>query len=211
MTRRSAAPPRTRSRRRAAWSGVCVLATLTLTLAMGVVGQSVSAATPSPAPSASAPRPRCPKKLVTGHMSHRRSPSCLCRPRFRPAGCVRTPPVAFRQLGSSRFPRFLLGSALRPAGLTYAGAPATGPASVYNGTQVALEKTDGTVFPDGQRVEVHHLRSHPSASVLSKYFNYPPPRALPGDKQILVGNGILQCTDPRARGSSCCLTRIAPG
>ena len=34
-------------------------------------------------------------------------------------------------------------------GLNYAGAPATGPASVYSGPQVVVESTDGTRFPGG--------------------------------------------------------------
>ena len=82
-------------------------------------------------------------------------------------------------------------------GLTYAGAPATGPASIYNGTQVVLEKTNGTTFPDGNAWKCITCGVALPTGVLSKFFNYPPPRALPGDKQILVGNAILQCTNPQ--------------
>jgi hypothetical protein len=33
------------------------------------------------------------------------------------------------------------------------------------------------------------------STIVTGDFTYPPPRALPGDKQVLVGNGILDCTN----------------
>lgn len=81
-------------------------------------------------------------------------------------------------------------------GLTYAGAPSTGPASIYSGPQVALERTDGTTFPDGNAWKCITCGVTLPSTIVQNDFIYPPARALPGDKQVLVGNGILQCTDP---------------
>jgi hypothetical protein len=104
-------------------------------------------------------------------------------------GCIS---AAWGAVGSPGFywdPHFVL------VALTYAGAPSTGPASIYNGPQVALEKTDGTTFPNGDAWKCITCGVSLPTGVLAKYFNYPPPHGLPSDKQILAGNAILQCTN----------------
>jgi hypothetical protein len=87
-------------------------------------------------------------------------------------------------------------------GVEYAGAPATGPASVYSGQQVVVESTEGRAFPGGDAWKCITCgvpaASRPGVTVTG----YPPAHALPGDRQVLVGNGILSCggyeiTDPR--------------
>jgi hypothetical protein len=92
-------------------------------------------------------------------------------------------------------------------GVTYAGAPAApDPASIYSGPQVLLEKTDGTTFPNGDAWKCLTCGVAGEPGVLPTDYTYPPPHALPGDRKLLVGNGILQCgngtvsyvvTDPR--------------
>jgi hypothetical protein len=107
-----------------------------------------------------------------------------------PAGCVSG---AWGALGS---PGFYWDASYVLLGVTYAGAPAAGPASIYSGPQVVLEKTDGTTFPGGEAWKCLTCGVTLPAGVLQSDFTYPPPRALPGDKQVLVGNAILDCTGP---------------
>jgi hypothetical protein len=99
-------------------------------------------------------------------------------------------------------------------GLTYAGAPAAGPASAYSGPQVVVESTDGHAFPDGDawKCITCGVPATNMAGIDTSDFTYPPPHALPGDRQVLVGNGILTCggyvvTDPRCTPDR---TRIYP-
>ncbi len=81
-------------------------------------------------------------------------------------------------------------------GLTYAGAPSSGPASIYSGPQVVLERTDGGTFPDGDAWKCVTCGVSMPSTIVRGDFTYPPPRALPGDRQVLVGNGILDCSGP---------------
>jgi hypothetical protein len=81
-------------------------------------------------------------------------------------------------------------------GLTYAGAPTTGDASIYSGPQVVLDKTDGTTFADGDAWKCLTCGVAMPSTIVTTDFTYPPPRALPGDRQVLAGNGILDCTGP---------------
>lgn len=103
-------------------------------------------------------------------------------------------------------------------GVTYAGAPSTGPSSIYQGSQVLVENVDGTKFPGGEawKCLTCGVAGADEQGVITSDFNYPPPHALPGDKQVLVGNGILECgtggvtyvvTDPRCTATD---TRIYP-
>jgi len=107
-----------------------------------------------------------------------------------PTGCVSG------DWGALDSPGFYWDSHYVLLGVTYAGAPAAGPASIYSGTQVVLEKTDGTSFPDGDAWKCLTCGVTLPAGVISSDFTYPPPHALPGDKQVLVGNAILDCTGP---------------
>jgi hypothetical protein len=128
-------------------------------------------------------------------------------------GCVSG---AWGALGSPGFfwnPHYVL------LGVTYAGAPAApDPASIYSGPQVLLEKTDGTTFPNGDawKCLTCGVPASNEQGVITSDFTYPPPHALPGDKKVLVGNGILQCgngrvnyavTDPRCTAAD---TQIYP-
>jgi hypothetical protein len=105
-----------------------------------------------------------------------------------PTGCVSG---NWGALGS---PGFYWESRYVLLGVTYAGAPTTGPTSIYQRPQVVLEKTDGTKFPDGDAWKCITCGVTMPSSIVTGDFTYPPPHALPGDKQILVGNGILDCT-----------------
>ena len=102
-------------------------------------------------------------------------------------------------MGGAWITRLLLGLAYVLLGVNYAGAPTTGPASIYNGPQVLLEKTDGTTtFAGGDPWKCLTCGVAPDneQGVITSDFTYPPPHALPGDRKILVGNGILECTRP---------------
>jgi hypothetical protein len=89
-------------------------------------------------------------------------------------------------------------------GLNYAGAPATGPASVYSGPQVVVENVDGHKFTDGTvwKCITCGVPAANEQGINTRDLTYPPAHALPGDRAVLVGNGILSCggyiiTDPR--------------
>jgi hypothetical protein len=106
-----------------------------------------------------------------------------------PTGCVS---ATWGALGSPGFywdPHYVL------VGVTYAGAP-SGSASIYSGPQVLLVKTDGTTFSNGDAWKCLTCGAALGAGVIAADFTYPPPHALPGDRQVLVGNGILTCTGP---------------
>ncbi len=105
-----------------------------------------------------------------------------------PTGCLSA------SWGSLSSPGFFWQPGYVLVGVDYAGAPSSGPSSIYNGEQVVLEKTDGT-FPDGDAWQCLTCGVTLPSGVIQSDFGYPPPHALPGDTRILVGNGILQCTD----------------
>ncbi len=107
-----------------------------------------------------------------------------------PTGCVS---ANWGALGS---PGFFWDSHSVLLGVTFAGAPSTGPASIYSGPQVLLVKTDGSTFPNRDPWKCLTCGAAVGAGVVTSDFTYPPPHALPGDKQVLVGNGILECTSP---------------
>ena len=108
-----------------------------------------------------------------------------------PSGCVSG---SWGALGS---PGFYWDSHYVLLGVTYAGAPSTGPASIYSGPQVVLEKTDGTTFPNGDAWKCLTCGVSVGSDVVTGDYTYPPPHALPGDRKVLVGNGILACTSPK--------------
>jgi hypothetical protein len=105
-----------------------------------------------------------------------------------PTGCLSG---SWGGLGSPGFywdPGYVL------VGLNYAGAPSTGSTSIYSGPQVVLDKTDGTTFAGGDAWKCLTCGVTMPSTIVTADFTYPPPRALPGDRQVLVGNGILDCT-----------------
>ncbi|WP_157734993.1 hypothetical protein [Pseudofrankia inefficax] len=128
-----------------------------------------------------------------------------------PTGCVS---ANWGGLGSPGFywdPHYVL------LGITYAGAPAApSPASVYNGPQVIVVRTDGTTFADGNAWKCITCGVAFGADIDPTQFPYPPAHELPDGRHVLVGNGILECgqngadyavTDPRCTPAN---TRIAP-
>jgi len=123
-----------------------------------------------------------------------------CTPAVNPhgTGCVS---AAWGALGS---PGFYWSSRYVLLGVTYAGAPAAGPGSVYSGPQVLLVRTDGTKFPDGDawKCITCGIAATNETGIITSDLTYPPAHALPGDTRVLVGNGILSCggyqiSDPR--------------
>lgn len=110
-----------------------------------------------------------------------------------PTGCVSG---VWGSLGSPGFfwdPHYVL------LGAQFAGG-------TFDGPQVLLVKTDGTAFPDGQAwkcltcgltpAQEPDIITGTGAGGTGGGLTYPPPHALPGDRQVLVGNGILECTGP---------------
>src|SRR4051794_33294261 len=69
-------------------------------------------------------------------------------------------------------------------GVTYAGAPSSGPASVYSGPQVLLVKTDGTKFATGTawKCLTCGVAAANQQDIIAADFLYPPAHSLPGDK-----------------------------
>jgi hypothetical protein len=92
-------------------------------------------------------------------------------------------------------PGFYWDSAYVLDGVNYAGAPAApDPGSIYTGNQIIAIKTNGTTFPNGDAWKCITC-GIPAANVGQgvQVTNYPPTRALPGDRGAMVGNGILSC------------------
>jgi hypothetical protein len=123
-------------------------------------------------------------------------------------GCVS---AAWGALGS---PGYYWDSSYVLLGVTFAGAPATGPSSVYAGPQVLLVSTTGKKFTDGDawKCLTCGVAAADENGIITSEFTYPPPDSFPGDNRILVGNGILSCgnyvvSDPRCRPGD---TRIYP-
>jgi hypothetical protein len=115
---------------------------------------------------------------------------------MNPTGCASTlgPPGFFWD------PHYVL------LGAQYTGAPASGPASIYRGSQMLIVKTDGTTFPDGDAWKCLTCGVPATNMQGVTVAGYPPAHAFPDDHRVLVGNGILECgqagitynvTDPR--------------
>jgi hypothetical protein len=138
--------------------------------------------------------------------------SCTTAVNPHGTGCVSG---AWGALGS---PGFFWDSHYVLLGVTFAGAPTTGPASVYSGPQVLLVRTDGEKFANGDawKCLTCGVPADNEQGIVTSDFTYPPAHALPGDRRVLVGNGILQCgtdtisyvvSDPRCTPAN---TRILP-
>ncbi|MFB7160992.1 hypothetical protein [Streptomyces sp. NPDC056242] len=128
----------------------------------------------------------------------------------RPTGCVSADWSGIGTPGPARDPKYVF------LGITYAGAPETGPASVYSGNQVLVVRTDGSTFPNGEAWKCLTCGVSYSSDIDTSQLTYPPANELPDRKRVLVSNGILACgpegaeyavTDPRCTPDN---TRITP-
>jgi hypothetical protein len=63
--------------------------------------------------------------------------------------------------------------------INHAGAPSTGPASMYSGPHVLVVKTDGTTFPNGDAWKCITCGETLSSDVNVTRFSYPPPHEFP--------------------------------
>lgn len=134
--------------------------------------------------------------------------SCTRKINPHGTGCVS---AAWGALGS---PGYYWDSRYVLLGVTFTGAPATGPSSVYEGPQVLLVSTIGKKFSDGDgwKCLTCDVAAADEKGIITSDFTYPPPDAFTGDKRILVGNGVLSCgnyvvSDPRCTPAD---TRIYP-
>ncbi|WP_413804651.1 hypothetical protein [Streptomyces sp. OE57] len=127
-----------------------------------------------------------------------------------PTGCVSADWSGIGTPGPARDPKYTF------LGITYAGAPASGPASVYSGNQVLVVRTDGTTFPNGEAWKCITCGVSFGSAIDTSQLVYPPANELPDRKHVLVSNGILECgadgaeytvTDPRCTPAN---TRITP-
>ncbi|MET7518456.1 hypothetical protein ABZS88_34440 [Streptomyces sp. NPDC005480] len=127
-----------------------------------------------------------------------------------PTGCVSADWSGIGTPGPARSSKYVL------LGLTYAGAPESGPASVYSGNQVLAVRTDGSTFPNGEAWKCVTCGVAYGSEIETSQFVYPPANELPDRKRVLVGNGILSCgangteyavTDP---GCTPANTKITP-
>jgi hypothetical protein len=126
-------------------------------------------------------------------------------------GCVKPDWGATGSPGFFQDPSFVL------LGLKYAGAPATGPSSIYSRTQAVGVATDGSTPFNGDAWKCITCGvSYDPMVIDQSSFNYPPPHEFPDHRRVLVGNGILQCgakkvlyevTDPRCTAAN---TEILP-
>ncbi|MFI5799941.1 hypothetical protein [Streptomyces sp. NPDC051677] len=127
-----------------------------------------------------------------------------------PTGCVSADWSGIGTPGPARNPRYVF------LGIAYAGAPATGPASVYTGNQVLVVRTDGATFPNGEAWKCITCGVSYGSDIDTSQLIYPPANELPDRRRVLVSNGILECgpdgadyavTDPRCTPAR---TRITP-
>jgi hypothetical protein len=81
------------------------------------------------------------------------------------------------------------------AQVTYAGAPATGPSSIYTGVQLIAVKTDGTAFSNGDPWKCITC-GVPNANKqeINAVFDYPQP--FRDGKRVLWGTNIVECSSP---------------
>ncbi|MEV4581607.1 hypothetical protein AB0K16_51080 [Nonomuraea jabiensis] len=127
-----------------------------------------------------------------------------------PTGCVSADWGGLGTPGPARDAKYVF------VGITYAGAPSTGPASIYTGRQVMVVRTDGTTFSNGEAWKCITCGVSYGSDIESRTFTYPPANELPDRRRVLVGNGILSCgtgdsryavTDDRCTAAN---TRITP-
>ena len=104
-----------------------------------------------------------------------------------PTGCVSA------DWGGIGSPGFMWDPTEVLVGVTYAGAPPSGPSNVYTGPQVIVVKTDGSQFPDGNgwTCLTCGVPAANQVGVLADQLVYIPPRAVPGDKKIMLARSPL--------------------
>ncbi|MCX5085682.1 hypothetical protein [Streptomyces sp. NBC_00401] len=127
-----------------------------------------------------------------------------------PTGCVSADWSGIGTPGPARDPKYVF------LGITYAGAPDSGPASVYSGNQILVVRTDSRTFPNGDAWKCITCGVSYGSDIDTSQLVYPPANELPDRKRVLVSNGILECgadgakyavTDPRCTPAN---TRITP-
>ncbi|MEV7389195.1 hypothetical protein [Streptomyces sp. NPDC091215] len=127
-----------------------------------------------------------------------------------PTGCVSANWSGIGTPGFSWNPKYVY------LGLLYAGAPESGPASIYTGNQVLAVRTDGGTFPNGEAWKCITCGVSYGSDIDTSQLIYPPAHELADRKRVLVGNGILECgsgrttyaaTDTRCTPAN---TRITP-
>jgi len=102
--------------------------------------------------------------------------------------------------------------------MVFAGAPATGPSSIYTGAQLILVKTDGTTFPNGDAwkcvtcgVPAANQQLAPEITLISTGDNTYP-EAFADGKRVKMGRRILDCSPYNITDADCtpAVTHIYP-
>lgn len=89
------------------------------------------------------------------------------------------------------------------AQVTYQGAPASpDPASVYNGLQIIIVKTDGTNFTHGDPWKCVTC-GVPDENAQGVYLQYDYPQAFRDGKRLLIGKNVLDCGDSDLTSDEC--------
>ncbi|KAI0871594.1 hypothetical protein GGS24DRAFT_470782 [Hypoxylon argillaceum] len=87
--------------------------------------------------------------------------------------------------------------------VTFTGAPeAPDPASIYNGSQIILIKTDNTTFPNGDPWKCVTC-GVPAENALGKSDTWDYPNSFYDGKRLLVGTNIVDCGDFSLTSSDC--------
>ncbi|KAI2465971.1 saponin hydrolase precursor [Annulohypoxylon bovei var. microspora] len=89
------------------------------------------------------------------------------------------------------------------AGINFTGAPAApDPASVYDGQQIILLKTDGTFFPNGDSWKCVTC-GVPAENAVDQSDTFDYPNAFQDGKRLLVGTNIVDCGDYSLTSADC--------
>ncbi|KAF9887932.1 hypothetical protein FE257_009454 [Aspergillus nanangensis] len=92
--------------------------------------------------------------------------------------------------------------------MNFSGAPAApDPASIYNGTQLIIVKTDGDAFPNGDPWKCLTCGVPAKIKVGSTELT-PYPQAFLDGTRVLVGNNIVDCGSAQLASPSCTLDKI---
>ncbi|KAK6209085.1 hypothetical protein LQW54_006685 [Pestalotiopsis sp. IQ-011] len=89
---------------------------------------------------------------------------------------------------------------LAPGNATDSSSP--DPASIYNGLQVIIVKTDGTNFTHGDPWKCVTC-GVPSESAQGAYLQYDYPQAFRDGKRLLIGKNVLDCGDSDLTSNGC--------
>ncbi|KAI0897120.1 hypothetical protein F4806DRAFT_423326 [Annulohypoxylon nitens] len=89
------------------------------------------------------------------------------------------------------------------ASVTFTGAPAApDPASIYDGQQIILLKTDGTVFPNGDPWKCVTC-GVPEGNAIGRNDAFDYPNAFYDGKRLLVGTNIIDCGNYSLTSTDC--------